>query len=124
MPGRLRVLIVDDHPSIVRAVSRLLAFDYDVVGSLSHGKGMLEAARSLHAEVILLDVNLPDIDGLTACRQVIQAHPDIKVVVFTAADDPNTKRRAFEAGACAVVDKVEFGGELLSTLKRLDAGRN
>ena len=124
MPGRLRVLIVDDHASVVRAVSRLLAFDYDVVGTLAHAKGMLEAARSLHAEVILLDVNLPDMDGLTACRQVMQAHPDIKVVVFTAADDPNTKRRAFEAGACAVVDKVEFGGELLSTLKRLDAGRN
>jgi DNA-binding NarL/FixJ family response regulator len=124
MLGRLRVLIVDDHPSVVRAVSRLLSFDYDVVGTLSHANGMLEAARTLHAEVILLDVNLPDIDGLTACRQVIRALPDIKVVVFTAADDPNTKRRAFEAGACAVVDKVEFGGELLSTLKGLDAARN
>ena len=124
MLGRLRVLIVDDHPSVVRAVSRLLSFDYDVVGTFPDAKGMLEAARSLHADVILLDVNLPDMNGLTACRQLMQAHPDIKVVVFTAADDPNTKRRAFEAGACAVVDKVEFGGELLSTLKRLDAGRS
>jgi len=124
MPAKLRVLIVDDHPSIVRAVARLLAFDYEVVGSLPHGKGVLEAVRSLHAEVILLDVNLPDIDGLTACRQVIQAHPEIKVVVFTAADDSNTRRRAFEAGACAVVDKVEFGGELLSTLRRLDSARH
>ena len=123
MPGRLRVLIVDDHPSIVRAVSRLLGFDYDVVGSLSHGEGLLQAAQSLQPEVILLDVNLPDINGLTACRQVVQAHPEIKVIVFTAADDPDTRRRAFEAGACAVVDKVEFGGELLSTLKGLDEGR-
>ena len=124
MPGRLRVLIVDDHPSLVRAVSRLLAFDYEVVGNLGHGKGLLQAAQSLQANVILLDVNLPDIDGLTACRQITQADPEIKVVVFTAASDPDARRRAFEAGASAFVDKIEFGGELLATFKSLDAGRN
>ena len=124
MPAKLRVLIVDDHPSIVRAVARLLAFDYEVVGSLSHGKGLLQAAQSLQANVILLDVNLPDIDGLTACRQVTQAAPEIKVVIFTAASDPDARRRASEAGASAFVDKIESGGELLSTFKSLDAGRN
>jgi two-component system response regulator DesR len=123
MAGRLRVLIVDDHPALVRAVSRLLAFEHEVIGSLSHGKGLLQAAQSLGADVILLDVNLPDVDGLTACRQVALADPKIKVIVFTADGDPDTRRRAFEAGASAFLDKVESGAELLSTLRSLGAGR-
>jgi DNA-binding NarL/FixJ family response regulator len=121
MPGRLRVLIVDDHPGIVKSVSRLLAGDCDVVGSLTCCSGLIETALHIKADVIVLDVTLPDGDGLEACRQVTQANPAMKVIVFTAADDPGVKRRAFEAGASAFVNKLALDGDLLSAVRRLNA---
>jgi two-component system response regulator FimZ (fimbrial Z protein) len=123
MPSRLRVLIVDDHPGLVRAVSRLLASDYDVVGSVADASGLLEVVQRLEPDVIVLDVNLPNGDGLNACRQITQVNPEMKVIVFTAGNEPEIKRRAFEAGASAFVDKLAREGDLLSAIKRLDANQ-
>ena len=93
-PRRLRVLVADDHPGIVKAVTRLLTLSYDVAGSVADGSGLLAAAQQLRPDVIVLDVNLPNVDGLKACRQITQALPEMKVVVFTAVDDPDVRRRA------------------------------
>ena len=79
-----RVLIADDYPDMVKAVSRLLMLDFDVVGTVADGAALLEAAARLQPDVIVLDVNLPGIDGLEACRRITQAQPAVKVVVFTA----------------------------------------
>ena len=119
MVNRLRVLIVDDHPGVLKAVSRLLAAEYDVVGSVADGCGVLEAARRLQPDVIVLDVNLPDMDGLEACRQLMQDNPQIKVIVFTAMEGPEIRRRAFESGAVDIVHKLAPGDALLSALRRL-----
>jgi DNA-binding NarL/FixJ family response regulator len=73
--------------------------------------------------VIVVDLNLPGIDGLEVCRQVTQLNPLAKVVVFTATNDPDIRQRAFEVGASAFVSKMAAGGELLSTVKRLCADR-
>ncbi len=123
MTNRLRVLVVDDHPGIVRSVSRLLALSYDVVGSVADGNGLLSAAQDLQPDVIVLDLNLPNVDGLEACRQLTQGNPEMKVIVFTAVDDPHVRRRAFEAGAAAFVPKLAVADDLLSAVKRLDANR-
>ena len=120
---RLRVLVADDHPGVVKAISRLLAQDYDVAGSVADGSGLLDAAQRLRPDVIVLDMNLPNIDGLTACRQITQVHPEMKVIMFTALDDPELRRRAVEAGASAFVHKLAVDDGLLSAIKRLDANR-
>src|SRR5688572_7855781 len=123
MPGRLRVLVVDDHAGIVRAVSGLLAQNYDVVGSIADGNGLLEAAQALQPDVIVLDANLANVDGLKACRQITQVNPEMKVIVFTADDNPDLRRRAFDAGASAFVHKLAAGDDLLSAIQRLDDNR-
>jgi two-component system nitrate/nitrite response regulator NarL len=73
--------------------------------------------------VIVLDVNLPEVDGLKACHQITQANPKMRVIVFSAGNDPDIRRRALEAGASAFVDKLAPDGDLLSAVKRLDANR-
>ena len=123
MRTRLRVLIADDHPGVVRAVSRLLAMNYDVVGSVADGSGLLEAAQRLQPDVIVLDMNLPDADGLKACLQITQGNPEMKVIVFTAMDDPDARQRAFEAGASAFVNKLSSVDTLLSAVKSVDDNR-
>ncbi len=123
MLGRLRVLIVDDHPGVVKAISRLLAFDYQVVGGLHHGKDLLATAQSLCADVVVLDVNLPDIDGISACRHITEADARIRVVIFTADARPEARQRALEAGAFAFVGKNEPSDNLLATMRRVDEAR-
>ena len=115
---RPRVLLADDYPGMVKAVSRLLALDCDVVGSVADGSALLEAVERLQPDVIVLDVNLPKIHGLEACRQVMQANPKVKVVVFTATIDPDIKQQFLDAGASAFVSKTGVG-DLLSTVKRV-----
>jgi AmiR/NasT family two-component response regulator len=108
---------------MVRAVSRLLALSYDVVGSVAEGAGLLPAAQELRPDVIVLDVHLPT---STASRRAVRScrrNPEMKIVMFTAADDPVLERRALEAGAYAFVNKLAAVNDLLSTLERLDSER-
>ena len=120
--SRPRVLVADDHPDVVKAVSRLLALDCDVVGSVGDGWALLDAAQRLQPDVIVVDLNLPDVNGLEACRQITLAHPRMKVIVFTAMNDPDVRQRSFELGASAFVFKMAGDGDLLATVKRLCAG--
>lgn len=115
-PRRPRVLIADDHPDIVTAVCRLLAIDCDVVGTVADGGAVLEAVRRLQPDVAIVDLNLPKISGLEACRQIRQANPASKVIVFTAMNDPNLRQRAFDAGASAFLFKLATDSDLLAAV--------
>ena len=118
MSTRPRVLLADDYPEMVKAVGRLLALDCDVVGSVADGGALLEAAQRLQPDVIVLDLNLPNVHGLEACRQITQVNPEMKVIVFTALNDPDVRERCFAVGASAFVSKLA-SVDLLSAIKRL-----
>ena len=123
MPGPLRVLIADDHPGIVRAVTRLLALEHAVVGSVASCGALRDAIPALKPHVIVLDLHLADADGLQSCREITQTNPEIKVIVFTAADHPEVRRRAFEAGASDFVHKLASVNDLRTAVKRLETAR-
>lgn len=118
LPTRPRVLLADDYPDMVKAVGRLLALDCDVVGSVADGSALLETAQRLRPDVLVLDVNLPNVQSLEACREMTGVNPAMKVIVFTAMDDPNLRQAFVEAGASAFVSKLA-SVDLLSTIKRL-----
>ena len=122
MPRRPRVLVADDHPAVTKAVCRLLAMDCDIVGTVADGSGLLEAARRLHPDVVVLDLNLPGIHGLEACRQITQANPETKVIVFTAMSDQAVREQSFAAGASACVSKLA-SVDSLSAVRALWADR-
>ena len=120
MSLRPRVLLADDYPDMLKAVSRLLAVDCEIVGSVADGSTLLQAAQRLQPDVIVLDVNLPNVHSLEACREITRVNPTTKVIMFTftAKDDPVASQAFFEAGASAFVSKMA-AGELLQTIKRL-----
>jgi CheY-like chemotaxis protein len=118
---RPRVLLADDYPDMVKAVSRLLGLDCEVVGTVTDGSDLLETAQRLRPDVIVLDLNLPHVHGLEACRQITLAHPEIKVIIFTAMGGPDVSQLSFAAGASAFVSKLAFANELLATIQRLCA---
>ena len=103
---------------MVKAVGRLLALDCELVGRVADGAAVMEAAQRLQPDVIVLDVNLPNIHGPEACRRITQLHPEIKVITSTAMADPATRQAFLGAGASAFVSKLA-SEDLLSTIKRL-----
>jgi DNA-binding NarL/FixJ family response regulator len=119
---RPRVLLADDYPDIVKAVSRLLALDFEIVGSVTDGSALLETAQRLQPDVIVLDVHLPNVHALEACREMTRVNPGMKVIIFTALDDPSVSEAFFQAGASAFVSKLA-SVDLLSTIKRVCVDR-
>ena len=117
LPKRPRVLIAEDHPGVAKAVCRMLSLDCDIVGNVSDGSAVLEAAQRLQPDVIVVDLNLPHVHGFEACRQIRQVKPEAKIIVFSAMNDPDVKQRSVEVGASAFVCKGT--GDLLWTVKRL-----
>ena len=126
LPKRPRVLLAEDHAEMAKALYRLLAFDCDIVGHVSDGSAAVEAAQRLQPDVIVLDVNLPKVHGLEACRQITRVNPEAKVIVVTAMNDPEVRQRSFEVGASAFVSKMALtgDGDLLSAIKRLCGDRS
>ena len=118
MSTRPRVLLVDDYPEILKAVTRLLALECEIVGTVADGSALLETAQRLQPDVIVLDVNLPNVRSLEACREITRMNPEIKVIIFTAVGDPNASEAFLKAGASAFVSKMA-SVDLLSTIKRL-----
>jgi len=118
---RPRVLVADDHAELAKAVCRMLSLECDVVGTVSDGSALMEATGRLRPDVIVLDVNLRDVNGLEACRQITQVSPGTKVIMFTAMDDPEIIERSFELGAAGFVSKASSHGDLLATVKRVCA---
>jgi DNA-binding NarL/FixJ family response regulator len=114
------VLLADDYPDTVKAVSRLLAPDCELVGSFADGSALLQTVQQLRPDVIVLDVNLPNISSLEACREITCVNPEMKVIMFTAMDDPDLSQKFLDAGASAFVSKVA-SLNLLRTIQRLCA---
>jgi len=117
--ARPRVLVAEDHAEVAKAVCRLLALECEIVGRVDDGSAVVEAAHRIQPDMIVIDLNLPHVNGLEACRQITEAYPAIKVIVFTATNDPDVRDRALALGASAFVSKTSPDADLLSTVKRL-----
>ena len=118
MPTRPRVLLVDDHPGVVRALSRLLSTDCDVVGVMADGREAADAAARLQPVVIVVDLNLPDVSGLDVCRQINDNNPRVKVIVISARIDEAIRDEARAAGASGFFEK-SAANELVVAIRRL-----
>jgi DNA-binding NarL/FixJ family response regulator len=119
-PARPRVLVADDYPEVAKAVCRVLALDCDIVGTVADGSALLEAVQRLEPDVVVLDMNLPNVHGLEACRQLMQLNPAMKVVVFSAVSEPEVSEALIAAGASAFVSKLA-GADLPATIRRVCA---
>src|SRR3954468_19387766 len=82
-----RVVLVDDYPPVLAALARMLRPHCDVVGTASSGGEAVDTVSRLKPDVLVVDLMLPDIDGLEVCRRVKEVAPEIAVVVITASDD-------------------------------------
>jgi DNA-binding NarL/FixJ family response regulator len=103
-----RILLVDDHPLTRSALAALLQqHGFDVVGEAADGAEAIDAAARLRPDLVLLDLSMPGIDGLTALPRLREAAPDCEVVVLTASGTEENLLRAIRAGAAGYLLKSE-----------------
>jgi len=117
---KIRVLIVDDIAETRENVRKLLQFetDVDVTGAAGSGKEGIQLAQELDPDVVLMDINMPDIDGISATEIIRQKQPHIQVIILSVQNDQNYMRRAMLAGARDFLTKPPMGDELISAVRR------
>jgi len=118
MQTRPRVLLADDHAGVVKALERMLSLECDVVGVVADGSEVAEAAARLQPVVTVVDLNLPNVSGLQACRRILQANPRAKVILITGMSDETIRAEALAAGASDCLSKLVAGHALLVTIRR------
>src|SRR5271157_618704 len=120
MADKIRVLIVDDVADTRENVRKLLQFesDVDVVGAARSGKEGIQLSQELDPDVVLMDINMPDIDGISATETIRQKSPQVQVIILSVQNDQNYMRRAMLAGARDFLTKPPVGDELISAIRR------
>jgi DNA-binding NarL/FixJ family response regulator len=118
-----RILLVDDHPLTREGLAALLAgHGFDVVGQAADGRDAIDLARELQPEVVLLDLSMPEMDGLEALPRLRAEAPDCEVVVLTASGDEDNLLAAIRGGAAGYLLKTEPPERLVEFLRGAAAG--
>jgi len=120
MSQKIRALIVDDCTATLRLYEfRLREGGIEVVGTASNGKEAVEMALALKPDVVIMDVNMPIMDGIDATRIITQKAPSIRIIIITAFGTPSTVEISIKAGACAFMAKPFGLEDLLTTINRV-----
>ena len=118
-----RILIVDDHPLTRDALAGLLTHNgFDVVGQAGSGKAAIDQARELLPDLVLLDLSMPDMDGLTALPKLREAAPEAEIVVLTASEEESNLLGAIRAGAAGYLLKSEPPERIVAFLRGVAQG--
>jgi pilus assembly protein CpaE len=118
---KIRVLIVDDVAETRENIRRLLQFEQDmeVVGGASTGKEGITLTRDLRPHVILMDINMPDMDGISVTEAVLKENPAVQVVILSVQNEQEYMRRAMMAGARYFLTKPPSADELVNTIRTM-----
>jgi DNA-binding NarL/FixJ family response regulator len=120
----VRVLVVDDQPLFAEAISVLLKLNQgiEVVGIAGDGKDAVDQAAALQPDLVLMDIQMPRLDGIAATRRILRRLPRTKVLMMTALTGDEYVERALAAGAEACVRKFSHAGDLITAIEEI-AGR-
>ena len=119
---RPRVILADDHTLMLDALKTLLEPEFEVVGTFADGRDLVEGAPPLNPNVIVLDVGMPNMNGLIAGQRLKQAMPLVKLVYVTMNHDPDIAGEAFRLGASGYLLKQSAGAELLRAIREVVRG--
>ena len=125
-PGPARLLLADDHDLVRDGFHRMLDRepDMDVVGEATNGREAVELCRHLSPDLVLMDVRMPDMDGIEATRIIKAEQPKVSILVVTLYEDPDYLLEALRAGAAGYLLKDAPKSRLLNAVRRVLAGES
>jgi DNA-binding NarL/FixJ family response regulator len=118
-----RVILADDHAILLEALRKLLESKYEVIGTTTDGRSLLQIARARRPDLILLDVTMPILNGLEAARQLKGELPDVKIIFLTMNEDPDIAQEALHLGASGYLLKKSAATELFKAIRYALSGR-
>jgi two-component system, NarL family, response regulator DevR len=126
MADTLKVMLVDDHEIVRQGLKALLEAeeDIEVVSEASNGREAVDMARSYRPTVIVMDVRMPDMNGVEACREIRDEDPDIQVIMLTSFSDDEALFNSIMAGAAGFVLKQIRGRDLVDAIRSVAAGNS
>ncbi|MGH2821380.1 MAG: ATP-binding response regulator [Actinomycetota bacterium] len=121
----MRILLVDDHSSIRRSLRQLLSLrpEFEVVGESQDGAEAVQHVESLEPDVVLMDMNMPEMGGVEATRMIKERHPEVQVLALTAFSDMSLVSSMVQAGAAGYLLKGGSSAELFESLEAVGRGQ-
>ena len=122
--GTVRIVIADDHPIVRDGLKKLLLLedDFDVVGEAGDGREVLEKVRELDPDVLLLDLRMPNLDGLGALQALQQVNQRTRVIILTASEDKNEFVQAMKLGCSGIVLKQTAPDLIVKSIRKVNSG--
>lgn len=124
MTDAIRILLIDDQTTIRQALQMLLEREpgFEIIGGAADGQSGVEAIERLKPDVVLVDIEMPGIDGIEAARIINQRYPAIKVLMLTGQDDQSYLQRALQAGAKGYLLKTTPAEDLIYAIRAVKKG--
>ena len=120
---RTRVLVADDLSSVSSAVAALLPESFDLVGTVSDGRTALETTLNLKPDMIILDISMPEMNGIEVARELRKRHSKAKIVFLTVHEDSDILATCLAAGGLGYVVKLLMDSDLIPAMNEALAGR-
>src|SRR6202789_3821190 len=122
--GMIRILIADDHPIVRDGLRKLLSLeeDFEIVGEASDGCEVLDRVQELDPDVLLLDLRMPNLDGLSALQALQQTNKRTRVIVLTASEDKNEFVQAMKLGCSGIVLKQTAPDLIVKSIRKVNSG--
>ena len=117
--GRRRILVIEDEPDLARGLRDALEFEQFEVTTAGQGREGIASLRGSGADLVILDLMLPDINGFTVCEEIRKTHPVVPIIMLTARSQETDKIRGLEAGADDYVTKPFSVGELVARINAI-----
>jgi DNA-binding NarL/FixJ family response regulator len=119
---RPRILLADDHNLVVERVLSVLERDFEVVGTASNGRELVNEAERLRPDVIVLDISMPVLTGIEAAHQLREAGSTVKLVFLTVHEEPAFVQACFAEGGLGYVKKSRLGTDLIPAINEALSG--
>lgn len=121
---KTRVFIADDHDIVREGIKAVISRDnlIEVVGEAKSGKEVLRFARNKKADVFILDINMPEVDGIDTLNKLIKRDSETKVIFLSIYEDRNTVIKAFKSGCRGYVTKVKAAAEIVDAVNKVNCG--